>query len=284
MINSQKINEIKKKLGTKNQNTWCPGCSNFMILEAVKNAVAELIFSRDKKQEDFAIVTGVGRKEKIFDYINLSGVYSLHGRVVPTAIGMKLGNPNLTVLGFEGDGDCYSEGIAHFIHACRFNPNMTLIVHNNQAFSLTTGQATPVSQKGYKTKAQPLGEFSEPLNPMKIALSSGASFVARCSAMDLKHTSQILVEAIKHPGFSIVEIIQPCLQFNKEMNSITKLMYKINNNKNDMNKAMQIANEWNYNSALCKIPMGIFYQEKKQPLEDKWPQLSKLMKRGKGWN
>ena len=150
----------KIELGTKHEITWCPGCTNFMILESVKRAFAKLI-SEGTKQEDIAIVTGIGCHAKIFDYLNVSGFYGLHGRVIPIALGIKLGNPNLTVVGFEGDGDAYAEGIEHFIHAGRYNANMTLIVHDNRTFALTTGQATPTSPQGYKSKVSPFGKWND---------------------------------------------------------------------------------------------------------------------------
>jgi len=255
------------KFSTKNPITWCPGCPNNLILEAVKKALAGI----DRKKT--AIVTGIGCHGKIFDYLNTCGIYGLHGRVLPTAMGIKLSNLNLVVLGFAGDGDIYSEGMAHFIHAGRYNSNLTFIVHDNQSFSLTTGQSTATSQQGYKSKAQPFGEFNHPVNPIKLALSSGVSFVARCNARDVSHTTHILKQAIKHKGFSFIEIIQDCLIFNLEINNKDKLMYKINNNKPDMKKAMAFSDEWDYNSKKGKIPIGIFYQERKKTLEEKWKEI-----------
>jgi 2-oxoglutarate ferredoxin oxidoreductase subunit beta len=273
---------MKNNLSTLNENTWCPGCPNFMILESVKKVINKLIEGESYKQEDFAMVTGIGCHAKIFDYLNISGIYGLHGRVIPTAMGITLGNPNLTVIGFAGDGDTYAEGMAHFIHAGRYNANMTLIIHDNQNFSLTTGQATPTSQQGYKNKAKPLGEFNLPLNPIKLALASGASFIARCNARDITHTIEVLEKAIKHQGFSFVEIIQDCLIFNLEANDKDKLMYKISDNK-DKGKAQKLAEEWDYNNKHGKIPLGVIYRERKKTLEEKWPQLSRLKKKGKCW-
>jgi 2-oxoglutarate ferredoxin oxidoreductase subunit beta len=273
----------KEKLSTKHEITWCPGCPNHMILEAAKRALAKLIDEKVIKREDIAIVTGIGCHAKIFDYINTSGFYGLHGRVVPTALGIKLGNPNLTVVGFEGDGDAYAEGMEHFVHAGRFNANMTLLVHDNQAFALTTGQATPTTQQGYKNKVEPQGQHNIPLNPIKIALASGASFVARTYALNLEHMAKTIEAAIKHKGFSYVEIIQPCLQFNKEMDEARKLTYEIPDNKEDMDKAMKIAGEWDYNTKTGKIPIGIIYQKERPTLEENWPQLAELMKKKVGW-
>ncbi|MBU0470193.1 MAG: 2-oxoacid:ferredoxin oxidoreductase subunit beta [Nanoarchaeota archaeon] len=267
----------KIELRTKNEDTWCPGCPNHSILESTKRVLAKLI-SKGYRQEDFAMVTGIGCHAKIFDYLNISGIYGLHGRVLPTALGMKLGNPNLTVLGFAGDGDTYAEGMAHFIHAGRYNADMTLIVHDNQSFSLTTGQSTPTTQQGYKNKAEPLGEFNNPLNPIKLGLASGMSFIARCNARDIEHTAKILEKAVRHKGFSFVEIIQDCLIFNLEVNNKDDLMYKISDNKSK-DEAERLAEKWDYNNKQGQIPLGVIYQEKKKTMEEKWPQLSALKNR-----
>ena len=160
---------------------------------------------------------------------------------------------------------------------------MTLVVHDNQAFSLTTGQPTPTSQQGYKSKAEPQGEHNVPFNPIKLALASGITFIARTYAGNIQHTAKILEAAIKHKGFSFIEMIQPCLQFNKDMNEIGKLCYVIQDNKNNINQALKLADEWDYNSKQGKIPVGIFYQTQQPTLDDKWPQLQKLIKKGKGW-
>ena len=262
----------KENLSTNQLITWCPGCSNFFILESVKKTISDLINKNKMEKKDFVIVAGIGCHGKIFDYLNLSGIYGLHGRVLPTSLGIKLGNPKLKVIGFAGDGDTYSEGIGHFIHAFRYNADMTLVVHDNQSFSLTTGQATPTSQKGYKSNVQPFGEFNNPLNPIKIALASGATFVARCNPADIEHTSEILKKAIKHKGFSYVEAMQKCLIFNKDMNDLDKLMYKIKDNKN-IDDAFKLADEWDYNTKKGKIPIGIIYETRKKTLEEKWAQL-----------
>jgi len=269
------------KLDTKNTITWCPGCPNYKICEAAKLAIFRLM-KNGYKQKDFAMVTGIGCHAKIFDYLNIGGIYGLHGRVLPTALGIKLGNPNLHVLGFAGDGDTYAEGISHFIHACRYNNDMTLIVHDNRSFSLTTGQGTPTSQSGYKSKAEPLGLVNLTLNPIKLALVSGASFVARCNARNVKHTAMMIEKAIKHKGFSFVEILQDCIVFNLDINNLDKNMYKVEN-KNNMKKAMKLADKWNYDNIKGKIPIGILYQARRKTLDENWPQLVKLKKKKVGW-
>jgi len=205
------MSNAKEELGTKNEVTWCPGCPNFMLLESVKRALSELIDSKKYSQKDFAMATGIGCHAKIFDYINISGIYGLHGRTIPTALGIKIGNPKLKVLAFAGDGDTYAEGMAHFVHNFRYNADMTLIVHDNQSFSLTTGQSTPTSQKGYISKGNPCGEIDSPFNPLKLALAAGATFIARTNALDIEHTKSIIKKAIEHKGFAYVEVMQRCL-------------------------------------------------------------------------
>ena len=254
------MTSTKEKLGTKYEITWCPGCSNFMILESVKQALANLIDSWGYKQTDFVMTTDIGCNSKIYDYLNLSGIYGLHGRSIATGLGIKLGNPKLNVISFIGDGGAYDEGISHFIHTLRYNEDMTIIIHDNQGFSLTTGQPTATSQQGYKSKASPDGEKYRPLNPIKLALASNASFIAGCNAKDIKHTAEILEKAIKHKGCSFVEMIQDCLIFNTEISNKDSLMYKIKDNK-DKKHAEELADEWDYNSKKGKIPIGVIYQE-----------------------
>ena len=265
---------MKPNLNTTSENTWCPGCPNHMILASVKQTITNLIESDKAKQTDFAITTDIGCHAKIFDYITLAGIYCLHGRALPTAIGMKLGNPNLKVLSFVGDGAMYAEGMAHFIHAFKHNANLTLILHDNQSFSLTTGQPTPTSQQSFTSKASPLGTFDRPFNPIKLALASNATFVARTSAKDIKHMTETFTKAIQHKGFSFVEVIQDCLIFNLEANNKDDKMYKIKDNK-DKQAAEKYADQFDYNSKSGKIPIGIIYQSNEKSLEEKWPQLKK---------
>ena len=286
-------------LSTSQPITWCPGCPNHMILEAVKQTISNLIATPNKSISqataglpakrsaseavyqrsglDFCITTDIGCNSKIFDYLNLSGIYCLHGRAIPTAIGITLGNPNLKVIAFAGDGGVYSEGISHFIHAFKYNPNMTLILHDNQSFSLTTGQPTPTSQQGYISKSEPLGVQDKPLNPIKLALASNATFIARTNARDIKHMVEIFTKAIAHNGFSFVEVIQDCLIFNLESNNKDERMYKIKDNK-DKKTAEKLADQFDYNGKTGKIPLGVIYQSDEKSLAEKWPQLKKKLK------
>ena len=226
------------------------------------------------KKENIVTVTGIGCHAKIYDYLNTNGFYGLHGRVVPTAVGIKIGNPDLTVIGFGGDGDTYAEGIAHFIHTCRFNPNMTMIVHNNQVFALTTGQATPTSEKGYIGRSTPLGIKEKPLNPIALALISGAGFVARGSVFELEHLSKLIKAAILHPGFALIDVLEPCLAYHNTTDFLKKHCYKMEKDGYPFIEALKKAQEWDYNlndNAKHAIPLGIFYQEKRPIFEAQRP-------------
>ncbi len=266
-------------LSTSTKPTWCPGCWNFQILAGVK----KFLEKSKIKQDDFAIVTGIGCHAKIFDYLNLNGINTLHGRVLPTCLGLKVGNPNLNVIGFSGDGDAYAEGMSHLIHAARYNANFKYLVHNNQVFALTVGQPTPVTEIGFKDKTTPLGVKVHPLNPIKLMLASGASFVARVFA-DANQIEYVLGEAMKHKGFAFIEVLQPCIIFHddKGYREKTYSLDKVNHDKTNFKQAWKRAQEFDYN-AVNKIPLGIFYQTQKPVFEDLHPQLVKLKKQGKSW-
>lgn len=200
-------------LATYAENTWCPGCGNFGILNAFKKAVRQLE-AGGMHRSDLVIVTGIGQHGKIFDYLNLSGFYGLHGRSVATAQGIKLANPRLKVVVFVGDGDTYGEGLSHVVFAAKRNADITVIVHNNGAYGLTTGQATPTSVKGFHGPSTPRGSVEEPFNPLSLMLSAGATFVARGYSARLDHLVGLFVRAISHEGFSLVDVLQPCVTFN----------------------------------------------------------------------
>ena len=269
-------------ISTPTKITWCPGCFNFQILAGVKNYFAK---SRLRK-EDFAIVTGIGCHAKIFDYLDLNGINTLHGRVLPTCLGIKIGNPNLNVLGFSGDGDAYAEGIAHLVHAARYNSDLKYFVHNNQVFALTVGQPTPTTEIGFEDKTTPQGVKVPPLNPIALMLASGAGFVARVFA-DVNQIVYVLAEAVKHRGFAFIEVLQPCLIFHPD-ESYREKMYSLDDvkhDKTDFEQAMKRAMEFNYNGIdeNTKIPLGIFYQQQKSVFEEQFPQLQDLKKKKIGW-
>ncbi len=191
--------------------TWCPGCGNFSILEALKGTLESL----EIKPVDLVIVSGIGQAAKTPHYLKCNLFNGLHGRSLPLATAVKATNPHLTVVAQGGDGDMYGEGGNHLLHAIRRNPDITVLVHNNMVYGLTKGQASPTSSRGFTTGLQVHGVVSEPLNPLAMAISLDASFVARAFAGDRKETSRILTAAIRHRGFALVDILQPCVTFNK---------------------------------------------------------------------
>ncbi len=269
-------------LSTKSKITWCPGCYNFQILAGVKKYLESRIKSEADRQK-YAIVTGIGCHAKIFDYLKLNGLNSLHGRVLPTCLGLKIGNPNLNVIGFAGDGDAYAEGIEHLIHAARYNSDIKYLVHNNQVFALTVGQPTPTTELNFKDKTTPQGVKTMPLNPIKLMLASGAGFVARVFA-DVKQIEWVMEEAFKHKGFAFIEVIQPCLIFHKDLGykEKTYMLHEQGHDKTDFEAAMKKAEEFDYNS-VTKIPLGIFYQEKRKTFGENYEQLVNLKKKGISW-
>jgi len=271
-----------KNLSTSTKPTWCPGCYNFQILAGVKKVLEK----QKNPKKDFAIVTGIGCHAKIFDYLNLNGINTLHGRVLPTCLGVKVGNPNLKVIGFSGDGDAYAEGIEHLIHAARYNSNFTYFVHNNKVFALTTGQPTPTTEKGFQDKTNPLGVKIQPLNPIKLMLASGATFVARVFS-DVKQIEWILKEALNHKGFSFIEVLQPCLIFHPDLNFKEKIysLEKTKHDKTNFEEAWKKSQEFDYDkiNEKTKIPTGIFYQTKKPIFEEQFEQLVKLKNKKKSW-
>ena len=261
-----------ENLSTKEKNTWCPGCPNFGILQAVKEAIVEL-----DSAEKTAIVTGIGCHAKIYDYLNLKAFYGLHGRTLPIAFGVKLGDPELSVIGFGGDGDTYAEGMEHFVHNCRYNADLTMLVHNNQVFSLTTGQFTPTTEKGFKGASNPMGVGESPLNPLVLAMASGATFVARGYALEAPHLKDLIKKAITHKGFAFVDILQPCIMYHKHSTPyLSKNIYKIDEShkKESFGQAMAKAREWDYSyDKDVKVPVGVFYQISRPVFQFQWSQL-----------
>jgi len=258
-------------LNTYAQNTWCPGCGNFSLMQAFKLAVVDLLNEKKLNKEDIVIVTGIGCHGKMFDYLNLNGFYALHGRAIPTAEGIKLANQKLKLIIFVGDGDCYGEGLEHLIFAAKRNANITVVVHNNQNYALTTGQFTPVSPWGYKGKSKPEGIFEVPLNPIKLMLSSNASFVARGFAGEIEQLKGIFKEGIMHKGFSFIEVMQPEVTWLDTWNYYRANTYKIKDNHEftDIEKAMKYANEFDYlNVQSTKMALGIFYKKERKTFED----------------
>ena len=251
-------------LKTPAKNTWCPGCGNFGILMGFKRALMQLGLER----EQVIIVSGIGCHGKMVNYVNVNGFHGIHGRVLPLATGIKLANPNLTVVGFAGDADQYDEGWGHFSHAIRRNIDITLIVHNNMVLGLTTGQTTATSQKGFKTKSTPFGSIPPMLNPVAHALVSHGTFVARGYSGDMMHLTGLIGEAIKHRGFAFIDVFQPCVVFNylNTYDWFKERVYKLEEEDHDVTdkgKALEKAFEWG-----DRIPIGILYKEEKPTYRD----------------
>ena len=247
------------------KNTWCPGCGNFNILAATKQAMAELVQSGEVKPEQIVISSGVGCHGKISDYIKVNSFYCLHGRVIPPLQGVKVANQRLKVIGFAGDGDAYDEGISHLIHTVRRNLDATVIVHNNQVFALTTSQVTPTTPVGFKTKSTPKGSFETPLNPLHLMLASGATFVARGFTGDMRHLRSLILQALKHRGFAFIDVLQDCPSFNPTLQKFKPKVYDLNkegHNVKDFGAAWEKAKEWN-----DRIPIGLFYRVEKEIYE-----------------
>jgi 2-oxoglutarate ferredoxin oxidoreductase subunit beta len=241
-----------KEYGLSADIAWCPGCGNFGILNALKRALADL----DIKPQNLVIASGIGQAAKTPHYLKCNVFNGLHGRAIPPATGIKAANPVLTVIAEGGDGDMYGEGGNHFVHAIRRNPDITCLVHNNMVYGLTKGQASPTSQCGFKTPVQVDGVFEMPFNPIALAISLDASFVARTFIGEIDLTKEIIKQAIQHKGFSLVDIFQPCVSFNK-VNTYNwfkdNTYYLKDHDPNDRVAAFKRAIETE------KLPLGIFY-------------------------
>ena len=244
---------MKNKFIDLSKSGWCPGCSNFNIQIALSSAFSELNLEAHK----IAMFFDIGCAGNACDVYKTYGFHGLHGRVIPLASGAKLVNDKLTAICLAGDGGAYGEGINHLIEAARSNINITLIVSNNRLYSLTTGQTSPTSEQGTKTKSTPDGVDKPALNPLLIALSAGAGFVARGYAYEIKHLSDIFKQAIKHNGFSLIDVIQPCITLNKKNNKewYDQRVYKLDKTwpSQNRNKALIKVQEWD-----DRIPLGIF--------------------------
>jgi 2-oxoglutarate ferredoxin oxidoreductase subunit beta len=247
------------------KNQWCPGCGNFGILEAMKAALVSLKIPPDQ----LLIVSGIGQAAKTPHFLKCNMFHALHGRALPLATGAKMANHNLKILVNSGDGDCYGEGGNHFMHAIRRNVDLTLLVHNNKTYGLTKGQASPTSDFGMVTPLQLHGVISESFNPLAVALSLGAGFVARGFSGNMEHLSRLIQEGISHKGFSLIDILQPCVSFNR-INTYEwykKRVYDLfeeNYVPNNFEKAMNFARQWD-----DKIPIGIIYKEEKPTFTDR---------------
>jgi len=260
-----------KDLDTGATNTWCPGCGNFAILMTVKQAIIQL----GLKPSQVVAVSGIGCHGKTTDYLRVNTFHVIHGRVLPAATAIRLSNHGLTVLGFAGDGDAFNIGMGHFPHAARRNVDMAYIVHDNLIYGLTTGQVSPTSKQGFVSKTSPRGSAEPDINPLTQSLTSGATFVARTFAGEPKHMTEVLKRAIQHRGFAVVDVLQPCVTFNKvnTYEFYKQRVYKLEDEGHDMGDftaAYKRALEWG-----DRIPIGVFYVEERPTFEDSFPALEK---------
>ena len=246
-------------------NQWCPGCGNFGILSAMKDALVNLGIP----PEQLLIISGIGQAAKTPHFLKCNMFHALHGRALPLATGAKMANHDLKILVNSGDGDCYGEGGNHFMHAIRRNVDLTLLVHNNKTYGLTKGQASPTSDFGMVTPLQPHGVISEPFNGLAVALSLGAGFVARGFSGNMEHLSRLIQAGMKHKGFSLIDILQPCVSFNR-VNTYDWYkkrvhdLFEENYDPGDFENAINIARRWGE-----KIPIGIIYQKEKPTFIDR---------------
>ena len=248
--------------------TWCPGCGDFGIWSSIKQTLTKLSLPTYQ----VLIVYGIGCSGNMSNFINCYGFHSLHGRAIPNAAGAKLANHKLSIIVAAGDGDLLGEGLSHFIHGARANHDITVILHNNQIYGLTTGQASPTSFKGAKTKSTPSGVIDEPINPSILAISQQAGFVARCFAADINQTSFLIGEGVKHPGFSLIEVLQPCVTFNK-INTyewFRQRVKKLETSASDILTGIKLA-QWTDET----INIGILYKNSRPAFHQQIPLLKK---------
>jgi 2-oxoglutarate/2-oxoacid ferredoxin oxidoreductase subunit beta len=261
------------------ETAWCPGCGNFSILEAVKQALV----ASGVRPQDVIFVSGIGQAAKAPHYLNVNHFDGLHGRSLPVATGVKLAHPKMTVIVESGDGCTYGEGGNHFLAAIRRNLDVTVLVHDNQVYGLTKGQASPTSEPGFITKAQPGGVASAPFNPVAVAVAMRAGFVARAFSGMADHLAVIIQKALAHRGFSLIDILQPCVSFNK-VNTFNWYKSRCRElpadyDATDWHAAIQAAEAWG-----DTIPVGILYRNERPPFESLIPALKEGPLVGKGVN
>ncbi|MBI4018283.1 MAG: 2-oxoacid ferredoxin oxidoreductase [Candidatus Aenigmarchaeota archaeon] len=259
-----------KELTTKEHPTWCGGCGDAGILTVLRMALSELALER----HNTLLVSGIGCGSKTPHFVKTYGFEGLHGRALPVATGAKLVNPELTVVVVGGDGDGYGIGGNHFLHTMRRNLDITYLVQNNEVYGLTKGQTSPTSPQGFKSPSTPQGALEEPVNPLSLAIIAGATYVARGYAFNIPHLKMLIMNAVKHKGFALIDILQPCPTYNKinTMQWYNERVYKLEDNgydPADKAAALKKAEEWG-----DKIPIGLLYRAEKPTYEQGLPQAS----------
>ncbi len=244
--------------------TWCPGCGDFGVVAGVEMALKRLAIP----SHDVVLVSGIGCSSNLPHFLSSYGFHAIHGRAIPVAEGIRWANHGLTVIGTGGDGDGFGIGVGHFVHAMRRNVDLTYVTMDNQVYGLTTGQASPTSELGQKTKSTPDGVIEAPLDPVALALASGATYVARAFSGDVKHLADLVANGIRHKGFAFVDVFSPCVTYNKinTFDYFRQRVYKLESaghDPTDKVAAWQRALEWG-----AKIPIGLFYQTERPTYED----------------
>jgi len=261
---------MTRNLITPTQNTWCPGCGNFSIQHTLKDILAGLE-KEGRSLDDVVLVSGIGCHAKIADYLNINSVYTLHGRTLPVATGIKLANPKLTVICCAGDGDAYAEGLDHLIFAAKRNIDLTMIVHNNRVYGLTTGQYTPTSPLGFKGKSTPAGTTEYPFNPLELMLAAGATYIARGYTRKMPQLAQLIRQGIAHKGFAFIDVLQICASFFNMTEYYQSRVYDLDgHDTSDFEKACVKAREWDYNRD-APIALGLFYERDLPTFNDRYP-------------
>jgi 2-oxoglutarate ferredoxin oxidoreductase subunit beta len=259
-----------RELISRAPNTWCPGCGNFAIQTALTEVLTRLK-GEGHPVENSVLVTGIGQHGKLFDFLNVNGFYGLHGRTIPIATGIRIANPDLNVICVAGDGDCYAEGLDHLMFGAKRNLNITVLVHNNRVYALTTGQYTPTSARGYRGRSTPGGIKEVPLNPLEVMLASGAGYIARGYTGRREQLQNLIYEAILHPGFAFVDILQVCVTYNNLARYYNERIYDWpEEGVGDLGIAMDRAREWDYSSE-AKIGLGVLYRHLAPTYEQHYP-------------
>jgi 2-oxoglutarate ferredoxin oxidoreductase subunit beta len=264
------ISGDKTRFNTVAKPNWCPGCGNFGIQSALKKALLEL----NLEPNQVVMASGIGCSSKIPHWLNIYGLHALHGRSLPVAAGIKLANHDLVVIAEGGDGDGLSEGLNHFVQACRRNIDLTYIVHNNGVFSLTTGQTSATGKQGFVSSSTPEGAIEPPLSPTALAITAGATFVARGFSGNMGQLNDLVIAAVRHRGFAFIDVMQVCVTYNpaRSYKWYKERVYDVKEKEHDpadRNKALTFALAPDDD----RLATGIFYQGDQNPYEDSLPPL-----------
>ncbi len=260
-----------KDLKGKVDPDWCPGCGDFGVLDAMKHAIAAC----GLQPHEVVIISGIGCSSNLPGYVNTYGMHTLHGRAVAVACGVQLANHKLKVIVTGGDGDGYGIGGNHFIHCMRRNYDLTYVVMNNQIYGLTTGQCSPTSVKGMKTKSTPFGNVENPINPIALAIAGGATYVARGFSGNQKMLAELIAGGLRHRGFALIDVFSPCVTYNKDntyqfFRPRVKDLAELGHDLTDFHAAMERAYQWG-----DEIPIGLFWKREDLPtLDDLEPVLA----------